>query len=132
MAADALEAGIVGLDRDRLTPFYVDAVGFILDAELDYPQGVVHRLSRGPARMKIFYPSPPAHPRAPTERWHDEAGFRYAALYLSTSTDVHELAERVARHGGRIVTPATEYGAAKTIALVADPEDNVLELIWER
>lgn len=131
MAAGELEAGIVGLDPAVLTPFYTDVVGFEVSTRLDYPQGAVHRLERGPARLKIFYPSPPARPPQRHDTWHDEAGWRYAALHLPSRADVHELADRISAHGGHVVAPATDYGPAKTIALVADPEGNVLELIWD-
>jgi predicted enzyme related to lactoylglutathione lyase len=126
-----LEAGLVGIDRHRLESFYHGALGFEVSAVLDYPQGTVVRLRRDAARLKLFFPSDPAVPPPPTDTWHHHAGFRYAAVYLDAAETVDTTTAAVVEGGGQVVAEPTDHGPAKRIALVTDPEQNLLELIWE-
>lgn len=67
-----IEPGIVTGDGAALAGFYCDALGFSVDAVLTFPQGVVRRLRRGDARLKLYEPgrsarsAPAASPAART------------------------------------------------------------------
>ena len=52
-------------------------------------------------------------------------------MYLDTAEAVDATTDAVVGGGGAVVAEPTDYGPAKRIALVTDPEDNLLELIWE-
>ena len=51
------EVGIVARDGERLARFYDDGLGFTVLSVVEFPQGTVCRLRRGPARCKVFQPT---------------------------------------------------------------------------
>lgn len=124
-----LEAGLVSADAEKLARFYQHALDFTLDLSLEYPQGTVHRLSRGHARLKIHQPSGPVGPSPRATDWSGSSGWAYAALHVD---DAETEAAAVRIHGGAVLQDATEHRPGARYALVADPEGNVWELLEER
>ena len=128
-----LEAGVVGVDSQLLTSFYVDVFGFELTERLEFEAfGTVLKLRRGAARLKLFFPVPAATDRVESEPWHACAGWRYAALYLDTEAQLHAVVDAVSASAGRVLTAPMSHRSDATVALVSDPEGNVWELLWER
>ena len=125
----AVEAGIVSPDADALARFYLDAFGFGVDDRFEFPQGVVYRLRNGGARLKIFQPADPVRSPGPTDPWHGEAGFAYAALHVVDARATFDHALRCGATG--MVAPVSHRPGAR-YALLADPEGNVWELLEER
>ena len=133
MNGRGLEAGIVGRDDDQLVPFYVDVLGFDVIDRLDFgDSGRLVKLRRGDARIKIFFPvDRPAAP-PPAEPYWEIAGWRYAALLFDDLEEMRALFGRVEASTGRVVMPAQGHRPGAEAGLVADPEGNVWELLWER
>src|SRR5262245_59356684 len=128
-----LEAGIVGGDPERLAQFYELAFGFERRERLEFDGvGLVLKLRRGGARIKIFGPQPPASERVDTDPWYACAGWRYAALYLESSEVLHEIVGAVEPSGGGVLIAPSSHRADAVVAVVRDPEGNVWELLWER
>jgi catechol 2,3-dioxygenase-like lactoylglutathione lyase family enzyme len=127
-----LEAGIVAGDPERLTEFYERALGFALTTRLEFEGvGVVRKLRRGAARIKVFAPEPAATERSDAEPWYSSAGWRYAALYVESVETLHEIVAAVDAHGGTVLLAPSSHRADAVAAVVRDPEGNVWELLWE-
>jgi len=123
-----IEPGIVTGDGAALAGFYCDALGFSVDAVLTFPQGVVRRLRRGEARLKLYQPARTAETAPPAGQWPDRAGWAYAALHVS---DAAAEVEAVRAGGGTVVTEVTNHRPGACFAMIADPEGNVWELLQE-
>lgn len=124
----SIEPGIVTGDGAALAGFYCDALGFKVDAVLTFPQGVVRRLRRGEARLKLYQPARTAGTVPPAGEWPDRAGWAYAALHV---TDAAAEAESVRAGGGTVITDVTVHRPGACFAMIADPEGNVWELLQE-
>lgn len=123
-----LEAGIVTADAEELLAFYRGAFGFDVEASHEFPQGIVHRLRRGPARLKLFQPAGETRTPARPDPWHRDAGFRYAALHVDDLITV--FTEATTAGATALVEPVAHRPGAR-YALVADPQGNVWELLEE-
>jgi uncharacterized glyoxalase superfamily protein PhnB len=123
-----LEAGIVTPSADDLARFYLGAFGFAVSARLEFPQGVVVRLRRGDAALKLFQPAEGAQAVDRPRPWHRDAGFAYGALHVADVESAHALA---LEHGATSMAGPTAHRPGARYALVADPEGTVWELLEE-
>ncbi len=124
-----LEAGIVALDGAALASFYAQALAFVQEELLEFPQGTVHRLCRGSARLKIFQPTEGATDPGSLDPWHRDRGFAYAALHVD---DAEQTVEAAVAGGAAVLTPVTAHRPGARYALLADPEGNVWEILEEQ
>ncbi|MCU1393317.1 MAG: hypothetical protein JWM34_1745 [Ilumatobacteraceae bacterium] len=125
----SLEAGIVTADAERLVAFYRDGLGFAVEQRLEFPQGVVHRMRRDGAALKIYQPVAGAERRELADPWHRFGGFCYGALHVD---DAAAEVERATAAGAVVHTPVTNHRPGASFALIADPEGNVWEILQER
>lgn len=123
-----LEAGIVTAAADELLAFYRHGLGFELVVTHEFPEGVVHRLQRDGAGLKLFQPADGARARPLAEPWHRDAGFGYAALHVDDADRV--FADATAA-GATVLTHPTSHRPGARYALIADPQGNVWELLEE-
>ena len=128
---NALEAGIVGCEREVLLPFYVDILGFEIIDRLEFSDGFLVKLRRDGARVKIFFPATSPSPSPAVDPYWEVAGWRYAALLFDDVDEMRSLVIRVEASDGRMVMPPRQHRPGAEAALVADPEGNVWELLWE-
>jgi catechol 2,3-dioxygenase-like lactoylglutathione lyase family enzyme len=127
-----LDAGLVGRNRELLVAFYTKAMGFALAQELRVDGfGAVLRFRRGDARLKLFFPLTEVDAGVDADPWYRPGGWRYAALTLDTPEELHALVAAVADAGGRVVLAPTVHRPGAETAVVADPEGNHWELLWE-
>jgi uncharacterized glyoxalase superfamily protein PhnB len=126
-----LEAGIVGRDRGVLIPFYVDVLGFEIVHRLDFPDGHLVKLRRDAARLKIFFPATVPERPGRAEPYWALAGWRYAALLFDDREEMHAVVMRVERSIGRVAMAPQQHRPGAEAGLIADPEGNVWELLWE-
>ena len=123
-----VEPGIVTGDGAGLAGFYCDALGFSVDAVLSFPQGVVRRLRRGEARLKLYEPAQAGGVVPSGGVWPDRVGWAYAALHVA---DAAAEVEAVRAGGGTVLAEVTNHRPGACFALIADPEGNVWELLQE-
>jgi uncharacterized glyoxalase superfamily protein PhnB len=127
-----LEAGIVTGDPVFLAVFYERAFGFERTDRLEFEGvGVVQKLRRGGARIKLFSPQPATTDRIASEPWFACAGFRYAALYVESAEALREIVAAAEAEGGAVLVAPSSHRAEAVVAVVRDPEGNVWELLWE-
>lgn len=124
----ALSAGIVTDHPDELLTFYRDALGLEVESNSEFPQGSIHRLRRGDARLKLYAPADAVTRPERPDPWFRDAGFAYAALLID---DVEAAVTAVERAGGEIRVPPTSHRPGAVYALIADPQGNVWELLQE-
>jgi predicted enzyme related to lactoylglutathione lyase len=127
--SEALEAGLVTDDATSLAAFYVDGMGFELESVRQFPQGDVHRLRRGEARLKLYQPSGGAATSEPKEPWFRDAGFAYAALLVD---DADALVAQARAAGATVVVEVVSHRPGARFALLRDPQGNVWEVLEEQ
>lgn len=127
----SIEAGIVGRDHDGLVAFYTDVLEFEVVDRLEFDEGVLVKLRRGDGRFKIFFPRSGSLPPAVTDPYWAQSGWRYAALVFDDRDDMHRTFARIEASGGRVVMAPRSHRPGAEAALVADPEDNHWELLWD-
>lgn len=130
---DRIEAGLVARDLPALEAFYTDAFGFTVVDRLSVPEfGSIVRLRRDDALLKLYAPTGPLDPPAPGPvdgSWYRPGGWRYVALRLAGPGVVTALADAALRAGGRVVLEPRSHRPGASVAVVADPEGNVWELL---
>jgi uncharacterized glyoxalase superfamily protein PhnB len=128
-----IEAGIVGRDEQALVAFYTEVLQFEVVDRLDFP-GLGHlvKLRRGEARFKIFFPEHAPSAAPAVDPYWDVAGWRYAALLVDDLDELRQVCERVTRSSGRVVMEPRTHRPDAQAGLIADPEGNHWELLWER
>ena len=127
----ALEAGLVGREPEPLCAFYTRIMGFRLVDQLHFDVGAVYKFRRDAARLKIFFSAEAIDPATEVDPWFRPGGWRYAALYLDRFDDVDELVNAVRASAGRVLGEPTNHRPGARMALIADPEGNVWEILAE-
>jgi predicted enzyme related to lactoylglutathione lyase len=127
----ALEAGLVGRELEPLREFYTAVMGFRLVEQLHFNVGTVYKFQRDAARLKIFVSTDTIDPPVDAVPWFRAGGWRYAALYLDEIEDVDALAGAVRESPGRVLQEPASHRPGARMALIADPEGNVWELLSE-
>jgi catechol 2,3-dioxygenase-like lactoylglutathione lyase family enzyme len=127
-----LRAGIVGRDLESLLAFYTAVMGFEVEQRRDFAAfGTVITLRRDAAGLKLFFPHEPVDGATAVDPWFRPGGWRYAALYVDDPDSVDALASAVADGGGRVQLAPTEHRPGARMAVVADPEHNTWELLYD-
>ena len=127
----ALEAGLVGREPELLCAFYTRVMGFRLVDRLHFDVGTVYTFQRDSARLKIFFSAAAIDPPTDAHPWFRPGGWRYAALYLDRFDDVDALAGAVHTSAGRVLREPMSHRPGARMALIADPEGNVWEILSE-
>lgn len=126
-----IEPGIVGRAPAQLRAFYTDVMGFRLVDELKFAAGTVTKLRRGAARLKIFGPVDEVDPAVEPAPWFRPGGWRYAGLYLGGLDAVDDMVRAVRASEGRVVIEPQNHRPGARMAMIADPEGNLWELLGE-
>jgi len=125
----ALEAGLVGRDEPTLLRFYVDVFGFTVVQRFEVEVGIVYKLRRDAARLKLFFPRALLGDPPETDAWFQPGGWRYAALNLDDLNDVDALTRRARTAGCAVLLPPASHRPGARTAMIADPEGNAWELL---
>lgn len=126
-----LEAGLVARTLEPLCTFYTQIMGFRLVEQLHFDVGTVCKLQRDAARLKIFLSAEKIDPVTEADSWVRPGGWRYTALYLDRFDDVDELVAAVRASAGRVLSEPVSHRRDARMALIADPEGNVWEILAE-
>ncbi len=123
----AIDLGIVTRDAGALLAFYRDTLGLPLEATIPMPGGgTMHRLKAGDSVIKIVATEPsPAADAVP-------GGIRTATGYRYWTLTIADLAVNVARceaAGYKTVVPIKTIRPGVSIAIIADPDGNWVELL---
>jgi len=123
-AKNALDLGILVKDIQKSLAFYLDVLGLQKIGELPIPFGHMHRLAFGDSFVKLVDPKkvPPAGEIELTK----SLGFRYITFQVSNIDEVCAACEKA---GVTFEMPKQELMPGVTIAMVRDPDGNVVEFV---
>lgn len=129
LGQDAIDIGIVISDSQASLAFYRDLLG--LDHEGDIPMpigggGVMHRLRCGKALVKLVCFDTTPENRPVSGGIPEATGYRYFSIHTKNIADVMAGCEAA---GVKTVIPTTELRPGVTIAMVEDPDGNIVEFV---
>jgi catechol 2,3-dioxygenase-like lactoylglutathione lyase family enzyme len=125
-----VDVGIVVRDGEGALRFYRDVLGCKHEGDNPYPfGGVMHRLMAGESMIKIVVPDPAPPADAPRGDIAAATGVRYLTFSVD---DLDALLRQCEQAGTPVVRGATEMAPGVRIAIVADPEGNLVEFLERR
>lgn len=125
---DAIDLGLVSRDAGACVAFYRDVVGLQDLGETPMPGGSMHRLGAGSSVLKVIDLRRAPEAEAPPGGLRGATGYRYWTLSVSNLEDVVRECEQAGRP---VVLPPTELRPGVLVAMVEDPDGNVLELLQD-
>ncbi|MSR11028.1 MAG: VOC family protein [Gammaproteobacteria bacterium] len=123
----AIDLGIVTNNLEAMLGFYRDTLG--LESEAAIPMlggGVMNRFKVGESAIKIIETDPKPAASAAPGGIRGATGYRYWTITVSNLADC---VARAAAQGSKIVVPAKVIRPGVTIAIIADPDGNWVELL---
>ena len=123
-AKNCVDIGIIVKDIKASLAFYQDLLGLKKIGELPVPFGHMHRLGFGESFVKLVDPKtvPPAGELGLTK----SLGFRYLTFQIS---NIDEICAECTKAGIAFDIPKQELMPGVTIAMVRDPDGNVVEFV---
>tara|TARA_R110001599_G_scaffold229727_3_gene428965 strand:+ start:508 stop:909 length:402 start_codon:yes stop_codon:yes gene_type:complete len=127
LSKQGIDLGIVTRDAVTMLKFYQDTLGLPLEVTIPMPGGgTMHRLKVGESIVKIIETDPsPSADAIP-------GGIRAATGYRYWTLTIEALADCVARceaAGYKTVVPFKTIRPGVSIAIIADPDGNWVELL---
>ena len=123
----AIDIGIITNNLDKMLAFYRDSLGLEVESVIDMPGGgVMHRYKAGDSIVKVIETDPSPKVDAAPGGIRGATGYRYWTLHV---TDINELVNSLQAEGVEIVVPVKTIRDGITIAIVADPDGNWVELL---
>ncbi|MEX2479584.1 MAG: VOC family protein [Gammaproteobacteria bacterium] len=123
-AKNALDVGIIVKDIDASLRFYRDQLGLEKVQEVPLWFGTMHRLAFGDSFVKLV--DPKEVPPAGTAGLHTVLGFRYVTFQVS---NIDTLCTDLAAAGVKFTVEKNEFMPGVTIAMVEDPDGNIVEFV---
>lgn len=123
-AKNSVDLGILCSDIKQSLAFYQDLLGLTKIGELPIPFGHMHRLAFGESFIKLVDPKkvPEPGPVGLTR----QLGFRYITFQVS---NIDEICEECTRAGVEFEMPKQDLMPGVTIAMVRDPDGNIVEFV---
>lgn len=123
-AKNAVDIGVIVSDIERSLAFYCELLGLEKVQEVPLWFGTMHRLAFGESFIKLVDPKkvPPAAPLG----LHDVLGFRYITFQVA---NIDALCDELAAAGVTFAVEKNEFMPGVTIAMVNDPDGNIVEFV---
>lgn len=123
----AIDIGIITNNLEPMLVFYRDCLGLEVEAVIDMPGGgVMHRLKAGDSIVKVIETDPKPDASAPPGGIRGATGYRYWTLHV---TELAARIDQLQAEGVEVVVPVKTIREGVTIAIVADPDGNWVELL---
>ena len=123
----AIDIGIIAKDIDAMMKFYGESLGLELEATIPMPGGgAMNRFKVGDSIIKVIALDPAAPAEAPPGGIRGASGYRYWTIHVP---NLEEVVNRIDSGGYKVVVPAKVIREGITIAIVADPDGNWIELL---
>ena len=123
-AKNAVDIGIIVRDIEASLAFYRDRLGLEKVQEVPLGFGTMHRLAFGDSFIKLV--DPKKVPAAGTPGLDAVLGFRYITFQVG---NIDALCEELAAAGITFVIEKNEFMPGVTIAMVNDPDGNIVEFV---
>jgi catechol 2,3-dioxygenase-like lactoylglutathione lyase family enzyme len=125
--AHHIDIGIVVQDIDRTLPFYRDALGLKQVAEFDLPGGShMWQLAVGECVVKLVKHAKTPEAANPPGGSNGGTGLRYWTMGVD---DIEAAVAACEAANAKIALPVVPLGPKIKIAMVEDPEGNVVEFL---
>ena len=125
----SIDIGIVCNDIDAMLTFYGETLGLPLEGTIPMPGGgKMNRFKVGDSVIKVIELDPTPKTQAAPGGIRGATGYRYWTITCSNLADCVTRAEAA---GAKIVVAAKEVRPGITIAIIADPDGNWVELLQE-
>jgi len=123
-AKNCIDLGIICKDINASLAFYHGLLGLPKIGEMPVPFGLMHRLAYGESFIKLIDPKvvPEAGPLGLTKA----LGFRYLTFQV---LNIDEVCDECTKAGLKFDIPQQELMPGVTIAMVRDPDGNVVEFV---
>ena len=123
-AKDSIDIGIICGDIDASLHFYHDLLGLTNVGVSEATTGTMHRLRFGTSDVKLIDPT---HRPSPGPIGIDQQlGFRYLTFVV---TNLDEVIQRLEAEHMAFTRPKTTIRPGTTIAMVKDPDGNIVEFV---
>jgi catechol 2,3-dioxygenase-like lactoylglutathione lyase family enzyme len=126
-ARNAIDIGLLVGDIAASLAFYEGVLGLRKVQKMPTSFGTMHRMAFGDSFVKLIDPASPPPPGVPG--LHGALGLRYLTFPV---TDIDAVCEACRRAGVRFDVEKTEFMPGVTIAMVRDPDGNVVEFVQRR
>ena len=123
---DSLDLGILVSDIQASLRFYRDILGLEFVGETPVWFGTMHRLRFGRSDFKLIQPNrvPPKGPMG----LETQLGFRYVTFVIENLT---EFCAELKGKGVEFLLPEKEVRPGVRIAMVKDPDGNIVEFVQQ-
>ena len=123
----AIDLGIITNNLEPMLAFYGDLLELEVEAVIDMPGGgVMHRFKAGDSIIKVIETDPKPEMNAAPGGIRGATGYRYWTLHVM---DLAGAMDKLEAAGVKIVVPSKTIRPGVTIAIVADPDGNWVELL---
>lgn len=123
----AIDIGIVTNNLDAMLSFYKDTLGLEFEAAIDMPGGgVMNRFKVGDSVIKIIETDPKPTAVAAPGGIRGATGYRYWTI---TVGNLEACVQKATEDGAKIIVAAKVVRPGITIAIIADPDGNWVELL---
>lgn len=126
-ARNAIDIGLLVGDIAASLAFYEGVLGLHKVQQMPTSFGTMHRMAFGDSFVKLIDPAVPPPPGVPG--LHGARGLRYLTFPV---TNIDEVCEACRRAGVSFDVQKTEFMPGVTIAMVRDPDGNVVEFVQRR
>ena len=128
--SDAIDIGIVTTNNIEMLDFYQNILGLEKEVEIPFPGlGHVNKLSFGCGYIKILVLENDPTNINPTGDFSTSNGIRYVTINLS---NLDEILESCNANNINIINPGTVIRPGVTVAIIQDPDGNLLELMQSK
>ena len=125
--SDTIDIGMVTANDREMLHFYQNVLGFQKEIEIPFPGiGVVNKLNYGAGFIKILVLEKKPLNINPTGDFLTSNGIRYLTINLS---NLDEILDTCKTHNINIINPGTIIRPGVTVALIADPDGNIIEVM---
>ena len=123
-AKDSLDLGIIVSDIKASLHFYQNILGLQFVGEMPLWFGTMHRLRFGSSDFKLI--DPQKRPPKGSVGLEGQLGFRYVTFVIK---NLSNLCEELRNKGIEFVIPEKEMRPGVCIAMVKDPDGNIVEFV---
>jgi glyoxylase I family protein len=124
-AKDSLDVGMIVSDIDQSREFYEGMLGLKFEGTMPLPFGTMYRFLFGTSQVKLIMPNN-ASPPAGAIGLEKQLGFRYITFFVSNLSEVCDALEA---KGIEFTVPKLELAPGRFIAMVKDPDGNIVEFV---
>lgn len=123
-AKDSLDIGVIVSDIGASLAFYRDILGLQFIGSVPVWFGTMHRLRFGTSDFKLIEPKTATPPGA--LGLENQLGFRYVTFVVR---DLSALCAELQGEGVEFTLPETQIRPGSRIAMVKDPDGNIVEFV---